>query len=435
MYNRLMNNRICEAGVTAAPAYNKATTCGTEPTQLATVTIPAYQGGDGANDPFKPTLGAWRNTIVYYAKNGAVYLYDVNGVYTNLTGTDWGTQIANAMEQIQQLSTSLDSLTTQLNDSVAKLEQQDETLSTQLDNLASVTNTQFTSVNNNITNLTSEVGNISSIANENTDAIATETNSRESAITELQTQLNSQANEQATTNQSLQEAINNNTANITALQEAAGGDTTALSKTVVYSVASGADTSTVNLEVGLGQLNEETVSQQQVALPVASEEQAGVMNASMYETLQGLVSSVEAIQGGTVEISDLAADPTQDDLTAAWKTATGKTDLIPGAKIYDSANSKIWTYYANTETWVSQPAGEGSVSVNLATNTSAGIVMGSTEDGQVAVEGNGQMSLNGWDAYTTKVDTNTVNLTALTERIGNIPELLEQIATGGGVTL
>lgn len=434
MYNRLMNNRICEAGVTAAPTYNKATTCGTEPTQLATVTIPAYQGGDGANDPFKPTLGAWRNTIVYYAKNGAVYLYDVNGVYTNLTGTDWGSQIAEAMTQIDAVSSSLGSLTSYTQGQVAKLEQQDEELSTQLNSLSSRVNTQFTDTSNAIANLTSELANVSSITNENTDNIATETTNREAAITELQTQLSSQANEQATTNQNLQEVINNNTADITALQEAAAGDTTALSKTVVYSVASGADASTVNLEVGLGQLNEDTVSQQQVALPVASEEQAGVMNASMYETFQGLVSSVEAIQGGTVEISDLAADPAQDDLTAAWKTATGKTDLIPGAKIYDSANSKIWTYYANTETWISQPAGEGSVSVNLATNTSAGIVMGSTEDGQVAVEGNGQMSVNGWDAYTTKVDTNTVNLTALTERVGEIPELLEQIASGAGVT-
>lgn len=430
-----MNNRICEAGVTAAPAYNKATTCGTEPTQLATVTIPASKGGDGPNDPFKPTLGAWRNTIVFYAKNNAVYLYDVNGVFTNLTGTDWGAEIAKVLAQINDLNTQLSSLSEKLELEVTDLQQGDAQLGNRITALQTSLEGELQAVNDTLTNLSSEVANASSIANQATQDVATEALTRGKAVSDLQAALATEVTARETADGTVQEQVNANAAAIAELQEDNAGEGVALNKTVVYEVGSGSDASTVNLAVKLGQLNEDTVSDQTVPLPVASEIQAGVMNASMYATFQGLINSVEAIQGGVVEIGGLAADVSQDDLSEAWKTATGKTELINQAKIFDSTNKKIWTYYANTQQWVAQDAGGESVSVSQATNTSLGIVMGSTEPGQCAVEGDGRLSVNEWDTYTGKVDTNTVNLAALTSRVGDIPEMLEALASGAGVTV
>lgn len=140
----MKNCSLCGAGVTAAPNYNKATDCGTTPTQLRTVTIPANKGGDGPTDPYAPVLGAWQNTIVYYAKNKAVYLYDVNGVYTNLTGTDWGTQIAALASQLQTLQETQAGDLEALNQSITSLQQ-----SVQSNNTAiTATNTALTTESN-----------------------------------------------------------------------------------------------------------------------------------------------------------------------------------------------------------------------------------------------------------------------------------------------
>lgn len=430
-----MNNRICEAGVTAAPAYNKATACGGEPTQLATVTIPAYQGGDGPNDPFKPTLGAWQNTIVFYAKNQAVYLYDVNGVFTNLTGTDWGTQIANAMEQISSLSTQLDDLTTKLDSEITNLQSAQTAQANSITALANQVTTDNTNLSNAIANLTSELTSTSADVQGLSAGLATETTNRSEADATLQSNLDTEVADRASAVTELQAQITANADSISALEAATGGEASPLTKYVIYTLDTSTDVSTVNLDVTGGALNETTTQTQSVALPVASETQAGVLNASMYTTLQNVATAIDVVLGGTVEIKELPAEPTQEELTTAWETAANKDALINQATIYDSTNGKLWTYYANTDTWVSRPAGDGSVSVTIATNNSLGIVKGSTEAGQVAVEADGTMSLNGYDGLSSGVATNTSAIETIQGTIGTISTTLARLDNGAGVEL
>ena len=143
------------------------------------------------------------------------------------------------------------------------------------------------------------------------------------------------------------------------------------------------------------------------AVPYASSETPGAMSIATFNAVVSNSANIDAILSGAVSIDHLSADPTQEALTAAWQTATGLTDVINGAKINDSTNQKVWTYYTNTTTWY--PAtNTAQVTVNTATNTSKGIVQGDgVNNGGVSVAANGTMSVNGWASYANAVANNT----------------------------
>lgn len=157
-----------------------------------------------------------------------------------------------------------------------------------------------------------------------------------------------------------------------------------------------------------------------LVFPVASSTQAGVMNPTIFNAIQANSDSIDAILSGSVAVQNLPASPTQAQLTTAWQTATGLTDLINGAKIFDNTNSKVWTYYTNTTTWYGTPAGE--VSVSTATNSALGIVQGdATTEGKVFVENNGTMSVNGWDDVTADIADNATNIATLqTDKVDKV---------------
>ena len=151
-------------------------------------------------------------------------------------------------------------------------------------------------------------------------------------------------------------------------------------------------------------------SDRQIALPVASTTQAGIINKATYDTIQDNAEKIDMILNGAVAIAGLPATPTQAALTTAWKTETGKTTVINGASILDTTNNLQWTYYTNDNTWHSQPIG-GSMSVSQFTNTSLGTIMGSNVDGQVFAEPNGTGSVKGWDALVDRVTNAETSLT------------------------
>lgn len=187
--------------------------------------------------------------------------------------------------------------------------------------------------------------------------------------------------------------------------------------TVQTDTAISTDASTVTLTKTRGALKGEQ-SEEGIALPVASETEAGVMNSATYTAVQQNSENIDSILGGAVVVSDLPATPTQAELTTAWEQATGKTELINRASIFDEANQKIWYYYENVNSWKSVSSEGAEVSVSIATNDTAGIVKGSTQDGQIAVEADGTMSLNGYDGITHDLD----NLTQLVAGI-EVPKL------------
>lgn len=168
-------------------------------------------------------------------------------------------------------------------------------------------------------------------------------------------------------------------------------------------------TSTVQIKESKVNLSTGTTSTDNLVLPVASHDQAGVMNSSIYDAVAANSSNISAILGGAVAINGLSASPSQSDLTTAWENETGLSTLINRASIFDVDNSKVWTYYSNDTTWYASSS-SSQVTVSQFTNNSAGTILGSTSTGQVFAESNGTGSVNGWDTLSGTVSTNSSDI-------------------------
>lgn len=165
-------------------------------------------------------------------------------------------------------------------------------------------------------------------------------------------------------------------------------------------------TSILQMDASLVNLQSGTASSRVIPFPVASTTQAGVMNSATFDAITNNTNNINALLNGAVAVANLPAAPTQAELTTAWQTETGLTTLINRAQILDSTNSKIWTYYTNDSTWHEAPAG-GTVSINTFTNSSEGVIKGSTNVGQIFAENDGTGSVNGWDSLSAQVTNNT----------------------------
>lgn len=153
--------------------------------------------------------------------------------------------------------------------------------------------------------------------------------------------------------------------------------------------------STVTISKVVGAIGGDT-TETEMALPVASEDHAGVINPATYKQIQDASEKIDVILVSSVYVEGLPDNPTDAQLTAAWKQATGKDEVINGAKVTDESG-RTYTYYANANIWKESSAGGGAIEINQFTNTSAGIIKGSTEDGKVFAESDGSGSVNGWD--------------------------------------
>lgn len=174
------------------------------------------------------------------------------------------------------------------------------------------------------------------------------------------------------------------------------------------SVNANGSTSVLQLDADKVNLATGATSTKNIPLTVASHETAGVMNSATFDAVSNNSNAIDAILSGMVAISGLPASPSQAELTTAWETATGRTELINRAQILDVDNSKYWTYYTNTETWYPATADiEGTVSTF--TNATEGTIKGSTTVGQIYAESNGTGSVNGWDSLSAAVADNTAN--------------------------
>lgn len=180
--------------------------------------------------------------------------------------------------------------------------------------------------------------------------------------------------------------------------------------TLVSDINLGSNNSTSVVELDASKVNIATgdTSSKQVPLPVASSQQAGVINSATFDAITNNTTNINALLNGSVAVTGLSANPTQAELTAAWTNETGLSTLINRAQVLDVTNELVWTYYTNTNTWYSAPAG-GQLTVSTFTNTSEGLIKGSTETGQVFAENDGTGSVNGWDTLVASVNSNTNN--------------------------
>lgn len=220
-----------------------------------------------------------------------------------------------------------------------------------------------------------------------------------------------------------------------------------LNNSVQFDTTVDSNTSTVTITKTVGPLGGSGTGTE-MALPVASDTQAGVMNSATYKTVQENAELVQSILHSAVAVKGLPASPTQEELTAAWKAATSETELINRASIFDIDNNKVWYYYGNISAWQATSSDGSQVTINQATNDSLGIVKGSTEKGQASVETDGTLSLNGWDDLVSKVEnseTQTTNLPTQVVYNTSLPEykesevdltlVVKDLHTGGDASL
>lgn len=173
-------------------------------------------------------------------------------------------------------------------------------------------------------------------------------------------------------------------------------------------------TTTVNLNVAKSNILSGATSSSTVNMPVASSTQAGVINSSTYDAIQNNSNNINALLNGAVAITGLPASPSQSDITTAWQTETGLTTLVNRASVYDVTNNKVWTYFTNDTTWHAA-SNTSQVTVNTFTNSSEGVIKGSTNSGQVYAESDGTGSVNGWDTLSSAVSTATNKLATIAQ--------------------
>lgn len=387
------------------------------------ISVPASMGDDKV---VIPENGLYRNVLLVYEANNHAYLYSSDGIPTLLTagaGTMSFDELNNRPTydgEVMTSQTNIPAIT-----KVSQLENdEDYATSGEIDAAVGILNGK----------LADEETARKDMDNALQAAISSSAGTLAGDITSLQSQVNSEiqvrSSETSALNQALAEETANRTHDMDELSAALESETEAriaadaglqtqvtetankLNTVVATDTVLNTSESTISLVENKMNLSTGEESAEVNNFPVASADTAGIMNAATYQTIQDNKSNIEAILDASVAISGLSASVTQAQLTAAWKQATGRTELVNGAKINDSTNQKVWTYYSNTTTWYAA-TNTAQVTVSQATNTSLGIVKGSTANGQIAVETDGTLSLNGYDALATQSSSSASAITTL----------------------
>lgn len=316
---------------------------------LTIVVIPAQSGSSAEGELYAPKIGDYHNAIVKYLADGLVYAYDKDGNWTLIADYNAITPTID-----RQLDPNSDNPVTNraITRAINELEQE-------IENLATVAKT----------------GDYDDLINKPV----------------VDTELDSQSTN-AVTNAAITTAINEITSEI--------------DRPVVYDLEMTSDANNVTftedkIDVVTGETTQETD-----VIPSASATTAGTISASEYTSIKNSQDRLDALEGGSVAITGLSSSPTQAQLTTAWLTETGETELINRASIYDITNTKVWTYYSNTQTWYEVTA--GAISVNPFTNSTPGTILGSTNDGSVSANLDGTGSVSGWSALKADVATKLV---------------------------
>lgn len=359
---------------------------------LRKVVIPASIGDD---TEFPPIVGKYYNVLLHYDANGRNYLYSSDGIPTVLDATI-PPEIYERIENLEE----------ELEEETNAREATDAILQNNITAEAAARSSADTTLQNNI---------------------GTEISARTNADTALQNNITAEA----TARSNADTALGNR---LTTVEGIAGTalQPQSINKVVMTDINLNANTSTTTVQIDGAKENILTgaTSTKNVALPVASTTQAGVMNSSTYDAVTSNTNNINAIMNGAVAITGISANPSQSDLTTAWQTETGLTTLINRASIYDVTNNKVWTYYTNDTTWHAA-SNSSQVTISTFTNNSEGTIRGSTNVGQIFAENDGTGSVNGWDNLSNNVSTNTSNIAALQAAIPTVNDATLTIQNNG----
>ena len=204
-------------------------------------------------------------------------------------------------------------------------------------------------------------------------------------------------------------------------------DTAGEAKTISQTAFTDFDYSYDNAQVSIRQVRG-TGAEVTKALPVASATQSGIMNAQTYQGITNLDTRVTALEGQarTYYVTFASNTPSQSDITSL---VTAKKGSAPITGDYAEDIEKNLRYGWDGSQWVLV---KGSTSSSF-TNTSAGLIKGSTNEGCIFAESDGTGSVVGWDAvkshattYGSKVDTLETQMATAN---GNIATLQNSVAT------
>lgn len=340
-----------------------ASTC--ETTAGITIVIIPAQSGD-SDGIFAPKVGDYKNTLVKYMADSKVFMYDKDGNWTyvgqsNIEGVTIDSELSLASTNAVQNKV----VTKAINDTNDRIDTTNQNL---LDEINNRGNADIT-LQNNIDAEALTRGNADGVLQGNIDAEAL---ARGNADGVLQGNIDAEALARANAITGVENKIN---------------------QPLINDLVMTADANSVTFtEQKINPLTGAITTEQDV-LPTASQTTAGTISAAEYQSILDSEALTQAILSGAVALSGIPASPTQAELTTDWLTATGYTELINRASIYDEDNQLIWTYYTNSQLWYSATA---SITLDKFTNSTPGIILGSTTDGNVSANNDGTGTVAGW---------------------------------------
>lgn len=184
--------------------------------------------------------------------------------------------------------------------------------------------------------------------------------------------------------------------------------------------------SSFSLIQNLINLSTQNVTQQTVNLPLASSTNSGIMPSSSYNSIQDLENRVGNLEGKTTRLLYTAStNPTASDINT-FVTNLGYTSPFEGIAVVINETFHIWHYYENDNIgWKD----DGLDTVSNFTNSNAGIILGSTQTGQIFAENDGTGSVNGWDNLNNVVNNATQNISSLTTSLAETDQKAELAQT------
>jgi hypothetical protein len=307
---------------------------------------------------------------------------------------DRTTAISGVQSNIDSLSDALDSeiedRTTAISGVQANIDTEISDRETAISGVASLLDTEISDRENAISGVQS--------------LLDTEIENRETAITEVQANIDTEISDRESAISDLDSSkisIENLPSAVSSVGITSTNSSVSINKTIT-------DTET----------GSETSSSMQI--PIATKTKVGLMSNADLQQLETLTADVASLKGiqkyFAVELE--SESPTQEELAAAFGTASGLETPADGTTLIDLTHNKEYTYFESDGIWHSR----GSASVAPATNDSPGIVQGSELDGKVYVETDSTMSLVGYDSLVNDIEdlkTNKLNNSDIVDNLSS----------------
>lgn len=333
-------------------------------------------------------------------------------------------EINESLETVKEAADVAMGMEEKLDNEIAARESDRDNLQTNINN---VMNKEIMDVNFLQENINKEVEARIAGDKAQADALQAQSDSHTAEINDVKADV--QANTQAIAQnaQSIAQA-QNNIANINnEITEIRVEADDAYDKDVQVDTAVSGNDSTVTITKTIGSLKDDNTQDTELPLPVASETQAGVINPATYKQIQDASEKIAILMSNIVLDPTLPANPTSAQISEAYKTLTGSDTIPNGARITGS-DGVTYVYYANENAWVQSADTGGTVDVKPFTNTAAGTIKGSEEDGKVFAESDGSGSVNGWDdlvaranSHDSEIENIKTDLATENTRTQNLP--------------